>query len=128
VKLLLDTHIFIWWMTEDSRLSPEARQAICDPDNELFLSSVSVVEMTVKIRLGKLRVDALPEQFLTRGMVQGQISELPLTIRHALQLASLPLHHRDPCDRMLLAQAIAEGMSVVSQDSQMRPYGVKMIG
>lgn len=128
MKLLLDTQIFIWWMTEDSRLSPEARHAICDPANELFLSSVSVVEMAVEIRLGRVRVDALPEHFLDRGMVQRQVSELPLTIRHALRLASLPLHHRDRFDRMMPAQATVEGMSLVSLDSQMRPYAVNLIG
>jgi PIN domain nuclease of toxin-antitoxin system len=128
LKLLLDTHVFIWWMTAEPRLTSQVRQGICDPGNELFLSSISVVEMAIKIRLGKLRLDGPLEQFVVRGMVQGQVSELPLTIRHALELASLPLHHRDPFDRLLLAQAIAERMSLVTQDSQLRPYGVNLIG
>jgi len=128
VKLLLGTHAFVWWMTGDSRLSPEAWCAICDPLNDLFLSSVSVVEMAVKTKLGKLRVDVPLEQFPARGMALGGVSELPLTIRHALLLASLPVHHRDPFDRRLVAQSLVEGMPVVSQDAQLRPYGANIIG
>jgi clan AA aspartic protease len=100
MKLLLDTHVFIWSKTNDPRMSSSAWSMLRDPANQLFMSSISVAEMAIKSAIGKLSLDLPLDQFVTTGMQNAQIVELPLRSTHAIRLASLPLHHRDPFDRL----------------------------
>ena len=124
MDLLLDTHAFIWWAARDSRLVENARIAIADADNRVFVSAVSVWEISIKRASGKLafRHDIL--QVLTRT----GFDSIDITPRHADLAGSLPLHHADPFDRLLVAQAKIEGFVLVTQDRQLLPYGVPVLG
>jgi PIN domain nuclease of toxin-antitoxin system len=127
MRLLLDTHVFLWWLAADPRLSRSALDAIADPDNVLFLSSVSVADMSIKARIGRLRLNRRLDEVVREGMAGGPIAELPLRIAHAQHLADLPLLHRDPFDRLLVAQAQVEDMPIVSADPEIARYPVRVI-
>jgi PIN domain nuclease of toxin-antitoxin system len=122
LNLLLDTHVLIWWRTSDWRLGAEARAAIVRAD-EVFVSAVSAWETAIKIAVGKLR---LQESF-EAGVESSGFSKLNVTFAHAEQVATLPLHHHDPFDRLLIAQARIEGLTLVSNDQWLVPYGVPLI-
>jgi PIN domain nuclease of toxin-antitoxin system len=127
VKLLLDTHVWLWWHLAPARLSPALRQAVADTRNEVFLSTVSTWEMAIKIAAGKLTLpkplaEMVPDCLLADGM-----SSLPLQHHHAAELLTLPIHHRDPFDRMLIAQARAEGATLASTDQHMARYDVSVM-
>ncbi|MBM4047296.1 MAG: type II toxin-antitoxin system VapC family toxin [Planctomycetes bacterium] len=127
MKLLLDTHAFIWWDSEPSKL-PSHVLSLCESqENSLLLSVASVSEMQIKLELGKLRL-RLPLAQLIEGQQQTNGVEL-LTVRleHVLRLGALPAHHRDPFDRMLIAQAQVEDIAVVSGDPLFRKYPAKVI-
>jgi PIN domain nuclease of toxin-antitoxin system len=120
---LLDTHAFLWWVTDDPSLGSAARGLIGDPDVEVFVSAATIWEIAIKTKLGKLEFDADPlEEVKTNGM-----RELAMTGRHALVAGSLPRHHDDPFDRMLIAQAKLEVMVLVSRDVRLRQYGVDLV-
>ena len=122
-RLLLDTHAFLWWVSEAVRLTPGARAAIADPRNDVFVSAVSGWEIAVKRAKGKVTApDNLAAVVDTKGF-----THLPLTYHHAEQAAALPLHHRDPFDRSLVAQAQAEGLILVTRDRNIPKYGVRTI-
>jgi PIN domain nuclease of toxin-antitoxin system len=123
VRILLDTHAFIWWVDDDPSLSSPARTAIADPANEVFLSVVSTWEMAIKIAIGKLTL-AGPLDSLVKTQ---QFKPLPIIYEHTYAVQTLPLHHRDPFDRLLIAQAVVENMELVSGDGQFAPYGVRML-
>jgi len=112
LRLLLDTHVFLWWCADDSRLSEQARTAIADPENEVSLSAASVWEMAIKESLGRL---TLPEP-VSRVTVRLGFRALPITFEHAEAAGRLPSVHRDPFDRMLVAQAWVEGLTLVTHD------------
>jgi PIN domain nuclease of toxin-antitoxin system len=122
VKLLLDTHVVLWWQRDDRRLNRVAREAIATADI-VWVSAVSAWEASIKSALGRLR---LTEPF---GVLLSadDFTELPVTLVHADWLEELPKHHRDPFDRMLVAQALSERATIVSSDRLLAPYGVKMI-
>jgi PIN domain nuclease of toxin-antitoxin system len=127
MKLLLDTHIFLWWVSGDPQLSATARQALRDPANDRYLSSVTGIEIAIKVGLGKLKIGGPLDQTLQEGMAKLRATELPLKLRHTIGLATLPTHHRDPFDRLLICQAVDEGMTLVTQDSMMRHYPLSII-
>jgi PIN domain nuclease of toxin-antitoxin system len=122
VKLLLDTHAVLWWQTDDRRLSKAARRAIAQADI-VWVSAVSGWEAAIKMALGRLR---LSEPFEIT-VAADDLTELPLTLAHASRLAQLPPHHADPFDRMLIAQALAEGATLVSGDVALAAYGVPVV-
>jgi PIN domain nuclease of toxin-antitoxin system len=122
VKLLLDTHVVLWWQRDDRRLKPPARRAIAEADI-VWVSAVSGWEVTIKMALGRLR---LREPFRVL-LAADDFTELPLTLAHAEALAALPPHHADPFDRVLVAQARVEGATIVSHDRSLAPYGASMI-
>ena len=127
MKLLLDTHVFIWWDSEPARLSPRALALCQDPQNTLLLSVVSLWEMQIKLQLGKLKL-ALP----LREIVDGQrrtnnVEILPVTLEHVLGLENLPPYHKDPFDRLLVAQAIVEEAVLVSADPNIAKYPVQIV-
>ena len=121
MKLILDTHVLLWWQT-GARLSQPARQAIATAD-VVWVSAAVGYEAAIKIGLGKLRCD---EPFRLT-LAADDFTELPLTLRHTEELERLPLHHADPFDRVLVAQARVEGATIVSHDRELEPYGVPMI-
>jgi PIN domain nuclease of toxin-antitoxin system len=119
-RLLLDTHALLWWLSDDPALSFDSRAAIADPANEPLVSTASVWEIAIKRSLGKLAApDDLPTAISSEGF-----EWLPVSARHAWEVRSLPLHHRDPFDRLLIAQALVEAVPVVTGDAHFAPYGV----
>jgi PIN domain nuclease of toxin-antitoxin system len=122
MKLLLDTHVILWWQRDDRRLKTGARRAIATAD-VVWVSAVSGWELSIKVALRRLRLD---EPFAAL-IAADDFSELPLTLVHTEQLAQLAVHHTDPFDRMLIAQAIVEGATLVSHDRALAPYAVPMI-
>lgn len=120
---LLDTHVLLWWAKRRERLSEPAREAIEDPANSVYVSSVSGVEIGIKSALGRLKVSS---DFLDRVLGEG-MQRLPLTFEHGLALAGLPALHRDPFDRLLVAQAMAEGLVLVTRDEEVARYPVAVL-
>jgi PIN domain nuclease of toxin-antitoxin system len=127
VNLLFDTHALLWFLVDDQRLKPTARQLMADPLNDIFVSAASAWEIAIKVSLGKLTVPPdiatwLPEQLSTT-----RLTPLPISLFHAAAVERLPAHHADPFDRLLIAQATAEHLSIVTRDSQFEPYDVQVI-
>jgi PIN domain nuclease of toxin-antitoxin system len=122
VKLLLDTHVALWWQLDDRRLNRAARRAIATAD-VVWLSAVSGWEVAIKVAQGRLR---LREPFRVL-IAADDFTQLPITLEHADTLLELPPHHKDPFDRVLVAQAKVEGAMLVSHDRAFAPYGVPMI-
>ena len=123
MNLLLDTHALLWWLGDDSSLSEQAREAIAAPENAVFLSAAVVWEIRIKQSIGKLTVPPVFGDVLA----DEHFVELPITIDHVNQLEGLPMIHRDPFDRMLVAQAMFEGLTIVSRDQVIGAYGVKVV-
>jgi PIN domain nuclease of toxin-antitoxin system len=126
MKLLLDTHAFLWFLLDDERLSTPARTAI-EQTETLYLSPASHWEIAIKIALGKY---ALPEPFapfMVRELATNNITILPIEISHTAQLTTLPFHHRDPFDRLIIAQSLAEKIQVVSIDSKFDAYEIERV-
>lgn len=122
MSLLLDTHVFVWWRAKDRRLGEAARRAIAD-SGRVFVSAASAWEAAIKISKGKLK---LPEPF-ARGAEESGFGRLAVTFEHAQGVIDLPWHHRDPFDRILIAQARLEGLRIVTADSVFSAYGVPVI-
>ena len=127
MRLLLDTCTFLWILGGAKELSPRAREAFADPANEVYLSAVSGWEIAVKNRLGKLPLPAPPEEFVPAQRAAHGIEPLPLDEECALHVAKLPDLHRDPFDRMLVAQALVGGLVLLSPDEPIRQYPVRTL-
>jgi PIN domain nuclease of toxin-antitoxin system len=127
VRVLLDTHAFLWLVTDDPKLSATAKSVFLDNDNELLLSAVTGFEIAVKYSLGKLSLMEPPEPFIQNRIRANALSPLAITIVHTLRLAELPFHHRDPFDRLLVAQALCEDLPILSADEMLSAYGVGRI-
>jgi PIN domain nuclease of toxin-antitoxin system len=127
MRLLLDTQVWLWLQSEPERVIPSVRDALADPQNELLLSAASAWEIAIKHGLGKLPLPLPPEQYVPARMELSDTASLPVSAAHALRVASLPVHHRDPFDRLLLAQAQLERISLVTADRQLAPYDVELI-
>lgn len=117
MKLLLDTHTLLWFVTSDPQLSATARALIADEDNGLFLSPASYWEVAIKVSIGKYPLTVPFETFFTTALATNGIQILPV-------LSALPMHHKDPFDRMIAAQALVESIPVVSIDAALDPYGI----
>jgi PIN domain nuclease of toxin-antitoxin system len=124
VRLLIDTHALFWWLTDNRRLSGAAGAAIDDPKNDLLVSAVVGYELAYKQASG--RISRLPDS-LPRQLQRAGIMVLPLSLNHALAAAALPGPHRDPWDRIMMAQAFAEGLAVITIDPRFSEYGVPVI-
>lgn len=122
MRLLLDTHVVLWWQTDDPRLGREARRAITTAE-VVWVSAVSGWEVAIKSALGRIRLD---EKFHLTVRAD-DFSELPVSLVHADRVAELPVHHADPFDRLLIAQAQIEGATLVTHDRAIEPYGVPVI-
>lgn len=123
MKLLLDTHALIWTLGAPQRLPAAAHQAIRSPENEVYASLASAWEIAIKVALGSLDFDV---QTLEQALGVSGIQALGISLQHTARVANLPPHHRDPFDRMLVAQALCESMTLVSRDRQLRRYGVTL--
>lgn len=121
MRLLLDTHILIWWLTDDRKLKKAARDIIADPRNEIFASAVVVWEVAIKSALGRINVDV--DEF-EAALHDNGFEALPVSLQHAARVAHLPKIHRDPFDRMLVAQASIEELRLVSHDRIFERYGL----
>lgn len=120
-RLLLDTHTLVWWLSAVSRLAEGARAAISDPENDVFVSAVTAWEISAKRAKGRMTApDNLAAIIEERGFMH-----LPLTFHHAEQAGVLPMHHRDPFDRFLIAQAQAEGLILITRDRRIPLYGIR---
>ena len=124
MRLLLDAHTLIWTMDDPSRLSPTAAKAPRDLSNDLFLSAGTIWELSIKVGIQKLTLSLPLEQWIHRAIADLGLQELPIRVRHAAAQAELPQHHRDPFDRLLIAQSLVESLTVVSSDSLFDQYGV----
>lgn len=127
MRLLLDTHAFLWWVEDAPELSRKARQAVANPGNECFLSLASCWEMAIKLSLGKLKLAGVIERFLPEQLAANGFHQLEIDFRHVARVAAMPFHHRDPFDRLLAAQAKEEKLAIVSADAIFQKYGVKRI-
>lgn len=125
MRLLLDTHVFLWWVTDDERLSAAARQAIADPDNEVFVSAASAWEIATKQRLGKL--EGVPQVIERYGelVAADGFQHLAVDPRHALRAGGYAVDHRDPFDRVLAAQGEIEGLPLVTRDPAFALFGAR---
>lgn len=121
---LIDTHVLIWWITADSRLSDRAKSLIRSHRNEIYWSVASSWEISIKYSLGKLRFEEPPETLLPMELDRNRIETLPILNEHAFKAGQLPLYHKDPFDRMLIAQASVESMGLISDDLNFRSYEV----
>jgi PIN domain nuclease of toxin-antitoxin system len=127
MRLLLDTHTFLWWNTEDPQLSSRVRELIGDGQNEVFLSAASVWEISVKAARGKLILPEPPAQYIPNRMGLYQFQPLPVQIVHAVRVYDLPRHHDDPFDRLLIAQSQVESIPLVTVDTDIRKYELEVI-
>ena len=127
MRLLLDTHAFLWWVDDSRRLSRKARAAIANRDSACYLSLASVWEMAIKVSVDRLKLPSAVDRFVSEQMAANAFEPLPIDLRHAGDVARLPFHHRDPFDRLLVAQALSEALAIVSADPVFVKYGVKRV-
>jgi PIN domain nuclease of toxin-antitoxin system len=124
MRLLLDTHSFLWFLEANPRLSAKAQSLIHDGANEVYLSVASLWEKAIKISLGKFQLAVPFREFAETQLSTNEISVLGITVGHIVEVAGLTFHHRDPFDRLLIAQAMIETMPIISADSAFDAYGV----
>ena len=125
MRLLLDTHVLLWWLSDDRKLATSGRQIIANPNNDVFVSSASVWEISIKTALGRLEIEL---EALENAIARNGFRSLPIGFRHALTAGRLPAVHRDPFDRMLVAQASVEELRIVSHDRVFERYGLSAEG
>jgi PIN domain nuclease of toxin-antitoxin system len=124
VRLLLDTHALLWWLADNRKLGRRTRAAIADPRATVWVSAASAWEIAIKVALGRLELGEPPEICLPREIERNHFTSLPVTVEHALAAAGLPPHHTDPFDRMLIAQAQLENLTLVTADEAFASYDV----
>jgi PIN domain nuclease of toxin-antitoxin system len=127
MNILLDTHAFLWWVTDNEQLSSVAREAIINPENSIIFSVVSAWEIAIKQGTGKLTLPEPAEIYIPSRLETNQFSILPINLSHVLQIASLPDLHRDPFDRLLIAQSQVENIPIISIDRFVTQYPVTVI-
>jgi len=127
MRLLLDTHAFLWFVLNDAKLSSTARGVISDPLNAVAISPASYWELAIKVSLGKYQLSAPFQLFMEQQIAVNRFEILHILVSHAAALTTLPLHHRDPFDRLLVAQAIAEQIPLVSGDAALDAYGIQRL-
>ncbi len=127
MKVLLDTYTFLWWITDNSNLSENSRNIIKNPENVIFFSAASAWEISIKAGLGRLDLKESPDKLIPDELSKNTFSILPIKLRHALKVYSLPNFHKDPFDRLLIAQSIIEEMPILSKDDKIKEYSIKII-
>jgi PIN domain nuclease of toxin-antitoxin system len=124
MRLLLDTQAFLWFVTDDPHLSARAKALIEDPANERYLSVASAWEIAIKVSIGKMTLTRPVVPFLTQHLAVNSVTLMPIELAHLGEVATLPRHHGDPFDRLIVSQGLAEGMPIVSSDAALDRYGV----
>jgi len=127
MRLLLDTHVWLWMIGEDERLNELTRAALSDPGNDIFLSAAAVWELAIKHAAGKLKYTGSPAVQVPIHIKRSGVLPLPITADHGLAAAALPMHHRDPFDRMMIAQALAENLTLSTADDRLSAYEVPLL-
>lgn len=127
MRILLDTHALLWWVIDSPKLSDTAREIIASEHNEPIFSVVSAWEIAIKVGVGKLDLPDPPEKFVAEQLSRNALEVLPIHLRHALGVYNLPDHHRDPFDRLLVAQAVAEDLAILTADPLVARYPVQTI-
>jgi len=125
MRVLIDTHVFIWWTSDVKKLSSRVCDLLLDPSTEAILSMVSIWEMQIKLSLGKLQFRTALSELVDDEINRNRIELLPLSLSHIYALSNLPHHHRDPFDRILIAQSMDEDLQILSIDEKFDAYGVK---
>lgn len=126
MKTLLDTHTFLWAISNDPRLSRRAAQIFIGP-SDLWLSAASIWEILIKVSVGKLTLPKPVGPYLVKKLAENRIELLPMTLDHILKIEQLPTHHRDPFDRVLIAQCLEEGWPIITSDAVFRKYPIRVI-
>jgi PIN domain nuclease of toxin-antitoxin system len=124
LKILLDTHVLLWWLAGDKQLGTQARDLIADPGNDILVSVASLWEIVVKRRVGKLQADVAE---VSDAIERDGFSLLPISMANLAELTALPMHHRDPFDHLLIAQAISEQATLLSEDQNISKYPVQVL-
>ena len=127
MRLLLDTQCWLWWFAQPEKLNEQVIDQISEEANEVWFSVASIWEMGIKVSIGKLPLPEPIDPYVSTRMAQMGARSLEITATHALQVAALPLHHRDPFDRMLIAQAQVEDMTIVSADAMFKQYDLSLL-
>ncbi len=127
MKVLIDTHVFLWSIVSPTKLSSRARSTIQSGDNHVLLSAASLWEIAIKEQVGRLSLPDPPDRYLRRRIAESDIEMLSISAEHALRLFSLPLHHKDPFDRIIVAQSQEENIAVVTADAVMKHYEIEVI-
>ncbi len=127
MKYLPDTHIFIWWTLNHPKLSDDAKEAISDPDNLIYVSSATIWEIVIKSSLGKIILPDSPEIFIPQQIRNNDFRMLDITADHTLGILPLPMLHKDPFDRILIAQANSEDLTIITNDSLIKQYDVNVL-
>jgi len=127
MRILLDTHAFLWWITDDQRMSPRATEVIADGRNDLLFSAASGWEIAIKAGLGRIKLPSPMDRFLIEQLRKNRMEMLPIQMAHALHVHTLPRRHRDPFDRMLVSQAQLEKLPILSGDREIARYDVEVL-
>jgi PIN domain nuclease of toxin-antitoxin system len=127
MKFLLDTQVFLWTFLHQKKIGPKIWMRLRDSENELYLSAASAWEIAIKVRIGKMKLPSNPALYVPRRARESNILSLPITEEHALAVAELPMEHADPFDRILVAQAQLESLTVITSDPAFEEYDVKCI-
>jgi PIN domain nuclease of toxin-antitoxin system len=127
VNFLLDTHVLIWWLERNAKLGKRARKALLDPNAQVWVSSASIWEISIKAAIGRLDVFDPPEDWMPKLTEEFGVRSLPITFQHAAAVRHLPPHHSDPFDRILIAQAQQENLTLLTADPLIRAYDVRTI-
>jgi PIN domain nuclease of toxin-antitoxin system len=126
VRHLLDTHAFLWWITDDRQLSLTVREIVAAPEHEILFSAASAWELVIKAQLGRIGIPSDPTQYIQRQLTANGFVALPITLEHAMRVADLPPLHRDPFDRILIAQALVEDVPLLTADHLIAQYPVRV--
>ena len=127
MRLLLDTHVWLWMIGNEERLAEEHRATLVDPDSELFLSAAAIWELGIKAAAGKMKYTGSYESQVPIHIRRSGVRPLAITVEHAVAAAALPMHHRDPFDRMMVAQAKVEGLTFMTADRRLAAYDVTVV-
>jgi PIN domain nuclease of toxin-antitoxin system len=124
MKILLDTCAFLWWISDESKLSPKVIQIIENPETTVLLSTASIWEITIKAKIGKLKLPKNHEEYLRKKIEDNNFTPLSISLNHTLELFKLENHHNDPFDRILIAQAKHEDATLITPDNQIKKYDI----
>jgi PIN domain nuclease of toxin-antitoxin system len=127
MKALLDTHTFLWWVADDPQISLNAKDIISNPDNEIYFSIVSAWEIIIKVGTGKLTLSEPAEIYIPSRVASNQFETIPVQMSHILRINNLPSFHKDPFDRLLIAQSLVEDLALITVDGAITRYPIKTI-